>query len=55
MPLVGVSAVRCAEGRHQWVAVDAPRTAGLHRERCRGCGAHSVWMSAADFLSYGDD
>jgi hypothetical protein len=53
MSLVGVSAVRCAKGHHQWEPVEGWRRPGLRRERCRGCGASGVWMPAADFL--GDD
>lgn len=48
MTLDGVSAALCAEGRHQWVPVDVLRRPGLHRERCRGCGAHGVRMSPSD-------
>lgn len=54
MMLVGVSAVRCAEGHHEWVPVEGLRSPGLRRERCRGCGAHGVWMPAADFLRDSD-
>jgi hypothetical protein len=48
---VGVSAARCIEGHHQWESVEDGRPVGIHREKCRGCGAHGVWMPAADFLS----
>lgn len=51
MNLVGLNAARCAEGRHAWVPMDVLRRPGQHQERCRGCGAHGVWMSAADAVS----
>jgi len=50
MSLVGINAVRCAEGHHQWEPVDGRRTPGARREQCRGCGARGVWIPAADVL-----
>lgn len=48
MNLVGGLAARCAGGHHQWEPVDVLRRPSQREERCRGCGAHGVWMSAAD-------
>jgi hypothetical protein len=50
MSLLGVSAVRCAQGHHQWVTDDGRRQPGARLEHCRGCGARGVWTSASDFL-----
>lgn len=44
---VGID-VRCAAGQHDWVPVDVLRRPRQREQRCRGCGAYGMWMSAAD-------
>jgi len=46
-----VGTMRCAEGRHEWVAITGFGKSGMHVERCRECGARGIWVSAAKLWS----
>ena len=51
MSVVEEVVASCAEGRHQWEALDGFRQPGVRREQCRACGARGMWVSAADLWS----